>query len=80
MGHWIVDGVKNDFCTTMDVSGPANKSAWETAKTFASEKGVTLNLGSCSSNGYDSLVTTVSPKTFHHGEYTAEWNGKVWSK
>ena len=80
MGHWVVDGVKDGLCSTMDVSGPASETAWANAQNLASKSGVTLNMGSCSSQGFGNLVTTLPSRTFNQGGYTAEWDGKVWSK
>ena len=80
MGSWIVDGVKDNFCTNSNVTGPSNQKAWTDVQNIASQLGVTLSLGTCQSKGYNNLVKTYQPKTFNKFGYTVEWNGKVWSK
>ena len=79
-GTWTVDAVKGAFCTDMSVTGPSNEEAWTRAKQFAGSQGVTLNLGTCASQGYTDLTATVAPKEFTRNGYTADWDGKVWSK
>jgi len=79
-GTWEVDAVKGTFCTNMSVTGPPSQEAWSQAKQFAGSQGVTLNLGTCASQGYSDLQATVAPKTFSRDGYTSEWDGKVWSK
>ena len=79
-GSWLVDAVKGNYCSQMQVTGPSNEEAWKKAKSFAETQGVILNLGACANQGYDHVVTTVAPKTFTKDGYVAKWDGQVWAK
>lgn len=79
-GTWLVDAVKSNYCSQMEVSGPPSEEAWNKAKSFASTQGVALSLGPCAKQGYGHVVATVAPKTFTKDGYTAKWDGQVWAK
>jgi hypothetical protein len=79
-GNWLVDAIKGDYCSNMNVSGPSSAEAWTNAKKLAKNHGVELQLGSCDSKGYSNVSMTLEPKTFTRGGYEAKWDGKVWTK